>query len=143
MAYPEIRHSYWVLDGRIPRPVSPAEWRDWIPGPNSTVRSTWLPAGGDRTVNIATVFVGVVSEEDFQDGPVPRLFETVMFRDATRFRPARVVLLGRYRTWDEAEEGHTLALLRWDLRWVRLLRLTLTIGGVLVFCVSMLSLLGE
>jgi hypothetical protein len=89
----------YILNGKTPVPESnPRKWAEWFETANRHVAETLLPDG----TRISTVFLGM--DHNFILSGPPVLFETMIFggeHDGYQ---------ERYRTWDEAEAGHRVAV---------------------------------
>ena len=90
----------YILEGKTPRLVDNIiEWGEWLEHANCQVAETNLPDG----VRVSTVFLGL--DHNFGEG-APILFETMIFggkHDGYQ---------ESYSTWEEAEVGHKIALLK-------------------------------
>ena len=87
--------GHYILDGKTPVPCDDFEaWAIWLHKNDRQVMLTRLIDGSE----LSTTFLGL--DHAFGHGP-PVLFETL------RMLPGQgVELVGRYRTWAEAEVGH-------------------------------------
>ena len=72
-------------------------WARWMETPERLVQDTKLIDSVHNDVRVCTAFLGV--DVNFGDGE-PILFETVVFGGPHDWE------LYRYRTWEEAEQGH-------------------------------------
>jgi hypothetical protein len=93
----------YILEGTQPVPEpDPIAWVRWYTTANRLVAVTQVT----REIQVVTVFLGI----DHNDAPegAPVLFET---RVAGAGRPLDRAC-GRYRTWEEAVQGHT-AMCQW------------------------------
>ena len=103
---PEPRPKYYVLSGQKAVPCSMAEWAS---------RFELVCHVGDTTiggVRVSTVFLGIDHNWSV-DGP-PLIFETMVFGgDFDRDQD-------RYSTWEEAKQGHAVAvdLVRWSQTFI-------------------------
>jgi len=89
----------WILDGKKPIPATILEWGEMMANfDQKRVDQTII-----KKINISTVFLGYDSGFCFNDGP-PVLFETMIFGGK------HDGYMDRYCTWDEAEEGHAIAV---------------------------------
>jgi len=91
--------TFYILDGHTPVEASLDEYSEWIKTGNRIVEVGYLFI--DEPIFISTVFLLVDHSFD-HCGPV--LFETMVFggeADGEQWR---------YRTWDEAVEGHESAI---------------------------------
>jgi hypothetical protein len=88
----------YVLDGKLPV-VEPdlAEWSRWFATADRTVKQEWV-----GNVHISTVFLGLDHNFGRNGDRTPVLFETMLFTNRARLN----LTLWRYRTWEEAEQGH-------------------------------------
>ena len=88
----------YILVGHEPRQEPDLiKWSKWFKTADRHVAKTELP--GD--VKVSTVFLGL--DHAFGDGP-PILFETMIFGGP------KDQYQERYLTWEEAEEGHKIAV---------------------------------
>jgi hypothetical protein len=93
----------YILDGHTPIPCADLiTWAQWFATTERTtertVGRTVLPDG----TRISTVFIGI--DHRFDDHGPPLLFETMIFGGAQDGYQER------YATWDEAVEGHAIAV---------------------------------
>lgn len=89
--------NLYILDGKIPVPCDETfAWGKWYETANRTVAYSEI-----GSVEISTVFLGI---NHAFGGDLPILFETMIFggkKDGYQ---------ERYRTWEEAEDGHLRAV---------------------------------
>ena len=95
---PELPKKFWILDGKVPKAADLYQWAVWFEhtATNRIVAQTRI---GDDTVS--TVFLGI---DHSMGGPVPLLFETMIFVDGDS------AWCERCTTWDQAEEQHVEAV---------------------------------
>lgn len=111
----EVNGSHFLLDGRIPIPVSfRQQVRAIVNAPGRCYQEkreksgAWARVGEDKVgdVEVSTVFIGHDMGFCMRDGKrVAILFETMAF-DAN----GNGDLIDRYETWEEAEIGHAKAV---------------------------------
>ena len=87
----------YILDGHTPKPVDDVlEWARWCEKAERHVGDTQV-----GKLRVSTVFLGL--DHSFSRG-VPILFETMIFGDDP------IHYQERYATWEDAEEGHRIAV---------------------------------
>lgn len=101
----EIMKRLYVLDGK--KPVQAPDFMQYaMCMGDDNLRRVGLDVIGE--VHVSTVFIGM--DHQFRDGGPPILFETMVFgMDAEGYGRQ-----WRYSTWEEAAEGHVLAV-----EWVK------------------------
>ena len=87
----------YILDGKQVVSADFMEWAKWFETADRRVAKTTV----NDEVNVSTVFLGL--DHSFGDGP-PLLFETMIFGgEHDQYQEL-------FETWDQAEEGHTVAV---------------------------------
>lgn len=88
--------KFWVLDGKTTKPASLHEWARWFQDGNRLVAQSII---GDDVVS--TVFTGI---DHSLGGPVPLLFETMIFVDGDS------KYCEHCATFDQALKQHDVAM---------------------------------
>ena len=96
-----IDRDKYILEGHTPVPVDDVmEWGKWFEHADRVVQVDIL--GTFEEITVSTVFLGL--DHSFGMGPIPVLFETMIFGGPhDQYQE-------RYATWDEAVAGHQVAL---------------------------------
>lgn len=91
--------KYYLNEDKTYRPAKLMEWEEQFETMDRDVQKDKIE--GHR---VSTVWLGL--DHNYYGGK-PMLFETMIFADEER---GRVIYCYRYSTWQEAEEGHKVAI---------------------------------
>src|SRR5215831_12976163 len=99
--------NYYILEGKTPVPISDfLEWGRWMADADRHVAKDYV-----GPIWVSTVFLGL--DHSFLVG-MPILFETMIFTDRMEMEE---LAIRRYATWEQAEQGHKVALRYAHLLW--------------------------
>jgi len=105
-----MTHDYYILVGReIRKAKGVLEWGAWFEKADRIIKQETTPLG----YWVSTVFLG--TDYNFSDEGEPILFETMVFNKKNKANGE--LDMNRYRSYAEAELGHTLMVVKWSSKW--------------------------
>lgn len=106
-----MTHDYYYLVGREIKSTNDVlEWSEHFKKEERLIKQETTPLG----YWVSTVFLGV--DYNFSNEGDPILFETMVFNKQGK-NPSSEMDQDRYRSYEQAELGHSLMMAKWSNKW--------------------------